>query len=254
MKKIVFINEKGGVGKTSMCFNTAWELSKNKKVLLIDMDGQGSNLTFFCGVKKNMDMLTTYDVLQKGKNIKEAIQRVKTNLYILPATNETTNLSQSAKITGFKEQLRSIENDYDYVFMDVSPTPTRAHALSLAVADYVIIPMLGDVASLEADKGIVESIEEIKEEANHNLKVLGIIFNKFSMRTNLSQQVYDATKNYADRLDTKIFNSTIRNAVVLSECVNSHVGVTEYAPGTPAAEDIIKFSREIERRVRVNER
>lgn len=51
-KIITFINEKGGVGKTSVCFNSAWELSGlGKKILMIDMDGQKANLTFFSGVQ-----------------------------------------------------------------------------------------------------------------------------------------------------------------------------------------------------------
>lgn len=52
MKIITFINEKGGVGKTSACFNTAWELSnRGKKILMIDIDGQKANLTFFTGIE-----------------------------------------------------------------------------------------------------------------------------------------------------------------------------------------------------------
>lgn len=257
MKKIVFINEKGGVGKTSCCFNSAWEISKKKKILLIDLDGQGANLTFFCGIKKDDPrMLSTYDVLEKGIDIREAIKKVKDNLYIVPGTDDTKNLSQGARISKFKQQLETLDNDceikFDYVFIDVNPTPTRAHALSLGVADYVVIPMAGDVAAVEGEKGITESIEQIKEEVNHNLKVLGIVFNKFDPRTNLSKEVYNKTEMYAQRLESKIFDATIRNAVVLSECVAYHIGVTEYAPGAPAAEDVIRFSKEIEKEVAIN--
>ena len=57
--RIVFINEKGGVGKTSACFNASWELAKRgKKVLMVDMDGQRANLSFFCGIDKTQDIHT----------------------------------------------------------------------------------------------------------------------------------------------------------------------------------------------------
>ena len=55
---ITFINEKGGVGKSSVCFNTAWELAnRGKKILIMDLDGQKANISFFAGVNK--DNITT---------------------------------------------------------------------------------------------------------------------------------------------------------------------------------------------------
>ena len=51
---ITFINEKGGVGKSSVCFNTAWELAnQGKNILIIDLDGQKANISFFTGVEKD---------------------------------------------------------------------------------------------------------------------------------------------------------------------------------------------------------
>lgn len=253
MKKIVFINEKGGVGKTSCCFNTAWELSKRgKKVLIIDLDGQKGNITFVSGIRVNDDMLTTYDVLQRGKKIDEVKHNLKENLDIVPASMETTNLSETAKIATFKTQLKEVENEYDYVFMDVNPTPGRSHVMTLAVADYAIIPMEPDVLSLSGTSGIAETIEQLKDEANHNLKVLGIVFNKFSPRTNLSKDVYLETSKIARKLNTKIFDSTIRRGISLSELPASHTGITDYDPGSLVAEDIIRFTNEFEKEVAAN--
>ena len=149
-------------------------------------------------------------------------------------------------------QLKEVENEYDYVFMDVNPTPGRAHAMTLAVADYAIIPMEPDVLSLSGTSGIAETIEQFKEEANHNLKVLGIVFNKFSPRTNLAKDVYLETSKIARKLNTKIFDSTIRRGISLSELPASHAGITDYDPGSPVAEDIIRFTNEFEKEVAAN--
>jgi len=54
---VTFINEKGGVGKSSVCFNTAWELSnRGKNILLIDLDGQKANISFFTGAYKDNNL------------------------------------------------------------------------------------------------------------------------------------------------------------------------------------------------------
>ena len=155
--KITFINEKGGVGKTSFTFNTAWELSRKKKrVLLIDLDGQRANLTFFMGVKKTDDMSTIFDVLVQNKPISEAIIQAKEDfpLYIVPATEVLTNLGSTTKVSKLRKVLEEIDDDYDYIFFDVNPSPDWRQVLAMSASDFIIIPMLPDITSLEANMGI----------------------------------------------------------------------------------------------------
>ncbi len=249
-KIITFINEKGGIGKTSCCFNLAWAMSEKKRILMIDLDGQRANLTFFTGIKKADDLPTMYNVLHEDKNIKDTILPVKRNLFIIPATSNVTNISQQAKITKIKKALSDIKKNYDFVFIDVNPTPNWTHVLSLSSSDYIIIPMLPDIASLEANKGIAESIEEILETTNPQLKVLGILFNKNTNRTILSKQVKSVADSVAAQLNTTVFETKIRDAVALSENIGLHIGVTEYNPKAPVSDDIISLAKEVERRVK----
>lgn len=246
---ITYINEKGGIGKTSCCFNTAWAMSENKRILMVDLDGQRANLSFFAGVEKNDNMATMYDVLHQDMPIENAIVKIRHNLFIVPATSNVSNISQTAKITRLKAELNRIRNDFDYVLIDVNPTPNWTHVLSLSCSDFIIIPMLPDIASLEANKGIAESIEEIVNTTNPNLKVLGILFNKNTNTTNLSKQVKAVADNVAISLGSSVFDTKIRNAIALSENIGLHVGVTEYAPKSPVAGDIQDLVAEIERRV-----
>lgn len=249
-RTITFINEKGGIGKTSCCFNVAWELARKNKVLMIDLDGQTANLTWFCGVKKTDDMPTMFNVLQAGESIQNAIVNVKESLDLVPATVVVSGLTQTAKIIRMKKALEEVKDLYDYVFIDVNPTPNWSHVLALSASDYIIVPMLPDPASLEAIIGITESVEEVLETTNPNLKVLGILFNKNNNRTNLSKQVAAIAENMAEHLNTKVFETKIRNAVVLSENAHVHKGITDYDPVSNAAEDIRNVVKEIERMVK----
>lgn len=249
MKTIVFINEKGGVGKTSLCFNTAWEMSKKRKVLLIDFDGQRANLSYFCNIKKDAAMKTVFDVLMKEEKISSAIVNIKENLDIIPANDLVSDLSQKASVPKFLQALREVREDYDYCFMDVSPSPNRGQTLALSASDYVIIPMLPEVTALEANGGVMETILFIRENLNPNINVLGFVFNRTETRTNLSKQVQQIAENKAKRLNTSIFETKIKESVLLKENVGAHVGITDYDRKSNAAFEYVKLCNEIEQKI-----
>lgn len=244
---IAWLNEKGGVGKTSLCFNVGWYLAElGKKILFIDLDGQRANLSFFCNIKDREEMPSMKDVLIDGMDINETIIPVRKNIDILPGNVELTEIGKTVKLTTMIEAIESINAHYDYIFIDVNPTPTRVHVLTMAVANYIVIPMLPDVATLEANKGIIETFSLVKNSSiNPKLQVLGIVFNKFNARANLSQQVSDVTDHIAEQLDTAVFNTRIRNNIALSENVGQHIGITEYDPKSNGAIDIVALTSEI---------
>lgn len=253
MKTITFINEKGGVGKTAICFNLAWHLSKTKKILLIDLDGQRANLTYFTGIKKTDELLTMYDVLKGITPISSAIQGIRRYIDIVPAAVTTSFIDTDIEVKDMKRAIDEVKDRYDYIFIDVSPSPNWSQFLALSVSDYCIIPMLPDVTSLEADEGMIETIEEVHKQ-NTDLKVLGLLINRNENRTNLSRQVKETAQVIAKRLNTEIFDTKIRNSVAVSEAVYFHVGITEYAKKLAVAEDYRQLAKEIERRIRRDER
>ena len=233
VKTITFINEKGGVGKTSICFNAAWELSsQGKRVLMVDVDGQKANLTFFAGVEREDGMKTLIDVLKCGMPLKEAVKVVKENLDLLPANASVADIGMDSKISRFRNELKGIRDEYDYVFIDVTPSPGWSHYLSLSVSDYAVVIMLPDIASLEGNSGILESIAEIQETTN----------------TKLGRKVQEVADRMAGDAETTLFDTKIPQAVSLSECVAAHQGITDYDPGSKAAEAVKDFVKELERR------
>lgn len=254
---IAFINEKGGVGKSSICFNTAWcfALEQGKKTLMIDLDGQRANITFFSGIDKPPGLSTMYDVLAEGLDVKKTVLVVEEDLHIIPATADVSSLDiKNAHPEDIQRAVKELAPFYDYIFIDVSPTPNRSHALALAAADFVIIPMLPDVTSLEANMGIIESVKLAKASLNPGLQVLGVVFNRHTWRPLLSRQVGAAADEMAGAMASKVFKTKIRQAVALSENIGQHTGVTSYAPKSGAAEDIRKLCQEINEEVNRNGR
>lgn len=232
MAKIVtFINEKGGVGKTSVCFNLAWEIaSRGKKLLLVDLDGQKANLSFFAGTDKG-STASMAEVFKLGTDITSVITNVKENLDIIPASSSVASLDiTSAKVSKFRNALTQIADNYDFIFIDVNPTPSWSHYLSLSVSDLALIILLPDIASLEGNKGILDTIDEIQQTSNSKLKILGFLFNKYNSRALLSEQVMQAAESIASQLNARVFKYSITQSVLLSENVIKHKGITEYAP------------------------
>lgn len=247
-KTIAFINEKGGVGKSSVCFNTAWHFAEQgKKVLLIDLDGQRANLTYICGIDKQPGIVTMYDALTASVSPKKAVLVVEDNLHIIPATVDVASLTpQNSKLEKMQQVIATLSPYYDLIFIDVSPTPNRGHALALAAADGVIIPMLPDITSLEANMGVIESIRLAQKEINPDLAVYGIVLNKFTLRARLSTQVSETANKMAAALGSKVFATKIRQGVSMSENVGQHTGITTYDPKSKCADDIRNLCNEIE--------
>ena len=255
MAKIIgVLNEKGGVGKSTVCFNLAWELMKQgKKVLMIDFDGQRANLSFIAGMDKPTGLTTMYDVMANGEDIRKAVLVVEDTLHIVPATHSVTLLAQdNSPIERMKRAMGTVWEHYDYIFIDVPPTPGRTHALTLSVADYVLVTMLPDVTSLEANSGIAETVKAAQANINPNLKLLGFVFNRYSWRPLLTRNVMATAEKMAENLGSKVFKTKIRNAVAISEAVGRHEGVTTVAAKSNGAEDFKALAEEFEREVMIN--
>lgn len=250
-KVLALMNEKGGVGKSSLTFSCAWYMAQQgKKVLLVDMDGQKANLTYLAGVHTEENTtLTMADVLLRDKDPAECIQPVNGEfpgkLDLIPATVQVTSLPSTAKISKMKKAVRSLCAGYDYVFLDVNPSPDWRHALTLSVLDGICVVMLPDVVSLEANRGIFDSVEEIREGTNTDLRVLGFILNQFDNRTRLSRAVVEKASEMAARYGSELFDSKVRKAVAMSEASAAHKGVTDYAPKASVAADVSRLAEEI---------
>lgn len=243
---VSIIIEAGGAGKTNTTLHTAWELAmRGKKVLMIDMDGQSGNLTFFTGVSVSDDSFTMYDVLQRNKSIDSAIIPVRENLDLIPAKMEVLDITQRSTIGRMVDVVNSVRDQYDFIFIDNNPDPTWRHALTLSVTDEVVVLMTGDFKSLEASYALLESVESMKP-MNPRLHIAGFLFNRFDQRLSIAKDVYAAAGTMSANAKTKIFDTIIRQDILFTETSAAHRGITELAPKSRGAEDIRSFANELE--------
>ena len=248
MAKVISIsNQKGGVGKTTTTGAIAAGFkTKGYKVLCIDLDPQ-SNLSFSSGAETE-DCPTIYEILKGEAKITFSIQKVpsfdiiSSNILLSGIELEFT---QTGREFLLKEILNSVRDKYDYIFIDTPPALSILTVNAFTASDFVIIPMLADIFSLQGIAQLAETIERVKKYCNPNLKVEGIVLTKFNKRTILSREIKGTAELIAKQLNTNLFNSTIRSSVAVMEAQTNQQDIFKYAPKNLATLDYMNLVNEL---------
>lgn len=249
MKTITITNQKGGVAKTT----TAWHLGvglnkKGYKVLLIDMDPQ-SNLSFTA----NVDLLnmehTLFDVFKGEATAKEALIHLSEGLDILVGGLDLSaadrTFTQLAREKMLAKALKKIEADYDYCVIDTPPSLSVMNENALTYTDYVIIPIQADIYALQGINQLKGFIEDIKENTNPKLDVVGILITRVASQTNLHNVLYPEFEKAAAKLNTSIFDNYIRSTVTVGEAALERTNLFDYQAAATATQDYSNFVDEL---------
>jgi chromosome partitioning protein len=246
VKIISFVNQKGGVGKTTTTINLAAYLATSRrKVLVVDLDPQ-ANATSGLGVR-NVEQ-GIYDVLVGQARIADAIVPTEqANLFLLPSTPDLAGamVELTDNPNRLKDQLRQLEG-YDVVLIDAPPSLGALAINSLVACDGIIIPLQAEYYALEGVAGMLDTIERIKESLNPGLKLLGILVTMFDTRTNLAQQV---EQNVREHFGELVFWSVIPRNVKLSEAPSYGQTINKYAPISSGAGAYKRLAQEVMQRV-----
>lgn len=242
---ISIINQKGGVGKSTTAEALAAYLSlKGFSVLSIDLDAQG-NMTYTSGAKTNG--ATVLGVLTGEVKIVDAIQKTKRG-YIIAANKALAGadafISNTGKEYRLKEALESIEGQYQYIIIDTPPALGILTVNALTACHSVVIPSQADIYSLHGIEHLVDTMKPVKKYCNPNLKIAGILLTRYSSRSVLSREIAELVEQLADKLGTRLFKTTIREAIAVKEAQISQQSLFDYAPKAKVTEDYKAFVEE----------
>jgi chromosome partitioning protein len=245
-KIISFVNQKGGVGKTTTTINLAAYLAAHgKKVLVIDLDPQ-ANATSGIGVENPERGI--YDVLMGNSSLEEAVQGTAQNkLSVLPATPDLAGAT--VELTEEPGRLKSVLegiSGFDLVLIDAPPSLGSLTVNALTASDGIVVPLQAEYYALEGVAGMLDTIERVRGGLNPNLKLLGIVVTMFDQRTNLAQQV---EQNVRQHFGDQVFWSVIPRNVKLSEAPSYGQTINRYAPISSGAGAYKRLAQEVMQRV-----
>lgn len=245
-RTLAIINQKGGVGKSTTALMLAAGLTlKGYSVLAIDLDAQ-SNLTYTTGAKT--DGATALGVLTGEIKAGDAVQHTESG-DIIPASKALAGADAFITDTGkeyrLKEALEPVAGQYDFIIVDTPPALGILTINALTACNSVIIPAQADIYSLQGIEQLAETMKPVKKYCNPDLTIEGILLTRYSSRSVLSREVAELAEQLAAKLGTKLFKSTIREAIAVKESQISQRSLYSYAPKAKVTEDYNRFIAEI---------
>ncbi|HUX94389.1 MAG TPA: ParA family protein [Bacteroidales bacterium] len=246
MKKIVIVNHKGGVGKTTSSINISAGLAKKgNKVIIIDADPQ-ANLTESFGIFDPIKDL--YLSFSKGEPL--PIIEVKKNLSIVPNSLNFSGIE--LEIAGrmpreiiLKELMAGLDKTYDYCIIDCPPSLGLITLNALVAADEVYIPMEAEFLAYRGIDSIVGIITLVKKHFNPRLMIKGVFFTKYNEQRILTKEIKNQIKGY---FGDNLMKTVIRVNVALAEAQSSGKDIFEYDPKSNGAKDYMCLVNEISKK------
>lgn len=250
MKVYVVANQKGGIGKTTTATALASILQeKGFKTLLIDTDVQGNSTDTFRA--KVQGTATLFDVLLDVERIPitEAIQHTEMGDIVAsdPLLRRADSILDADRADGMfrlKDELDNLKG-YDYVVVDTAPAVNSILQNCLVAADEVIIPITADRYGIQGLAELNNTINATKKRQNRGLKVAGLLLVKFNRRTLLAKEVKESLEKIATEMNTKLFNTTIRESTKAREAQATRTTLIKYDNKCTTAEDYIAFVDEL---------
>ncbi|MGD0918417.1 MAG: ParA family protein [Thermodesulfobacteriota bacterium] len=249
MKKIGICNNKGGVGKTTFCFCLGGALAEmGKKVLMVDMDQQGSLSSSFLQNINDLPYVITDALLDDQKSMKEIVQKTNfENIDLLPANLslgriENELISERDSHYCLVDKLAEIEGKYDVILLDAPPNLGLATWSILTASEGVIIPLEAQDYSVKGTGYLHTVIEKVRKRANPHLTILGYVINRYDGRRRIEQ---DFRLMIEQHIGERVFKHVLKDSVMYVEAVTLRKPITYLAPKSEQAEVFRHIGREV---------
>lgn len=217
-KVIAIINQKGGVGKTTTAVNLSALLgAMGQRVLMIDLDPQGNTTS---GLGMEVDDKSIYEVIMGRMKLTDVMEETEfKNLSIAGSDVRLANaelelVEVEKREYRLKTAVQSVQQDFDFIFIDCPPSLGLLTINALGAADSVLIPIQCEYYALEGVASLMNTISRVKKTINPHLEIEGVLLTMLDGRTNLGLQVVDEVKKHFKK---QVYATVIPRSVRLGE-------------------------------------
>lgn len=250
---VAIANQKGGVGKTTTAVNLGAALAQaGHPTILIDLDPQGNAST---GLRIELDQreLTVYDLLSGAVTLTDAaIPTDIENLLIVPATSDLA--SADVDLAQMPDRTRLLRNKLSealpgtIVLIDCPPALGLLTVNAMVAADSVLVPLQAEFYALEGLSQLLSTVKQVRQTANPQLRVNGILLTMSDYRNKLSQQVEADARATLGEL---VYSTVIPRNVRVSEAPSFGQPVLEYDPSSKGSAAYRLFAAEFAERLKL---
>lgn len=263
---LAFVNDKGGVGKTTSVHNLAAAMlyrNMNLRILIIDLDAQAANVSLLCGWRDTQEKHGTIYESMVNKTpmpvyrVETTKNRFNKNLFFVPASHDLLTIepfllremnpmkvlcklfAMPVSIDG--EEVSIIEA-FDYVLIDCPPAMNMLTKNAMSVATGIIVPMQLEALATIGSSSVIRMAQEIKAEINPGIDLRGILKVMVDNRTN-------ATKSFSEHISEEygdyVFKAEIPRRTKVIEAQASLQDIFTYKASDDAAKAYDEFAKEI---------
>lgn len=228
-KTQVFFNFKGGTGKTSLCHQMSVHMALfGYKVLVIDCDPQ-AHLSHVLGVNEEEEHLTLYDIIVNGVPAKEAIINIYPGLDLISSDISLTRIESPLSARPNREKvlekaIKSIEKNYDFIFLDTNPTISILNQNATYCADMINIVCETQPLSLKGLGILISELNEFSKAMEIDIPYR-IIPNKYESKTATSQEVLGSLHH--DHKET-VMESIVRRSEDINQSSKRRIPVCAF--------------------------
>ena len=250
-KVVALANQKGGVGKTTTAINLAASIALlGKKVLLLDADPQANTTS---GLGFDINLKGIYECITgqcKAEEVILASEDVK-NLWVLPSSielvaAETELPTRENSHYVIKSIIDSVRDNFDYIFVDCSPSLGFTTVNILTAADSILIPVQCEYLALEGLSKLLNTYNRVKGGLNPKLEIEGFVMTMY-MRNRLNNQVVTEVREYFGEL---AYDTIIQRNVRLGEAPSHGKPVMLYDAAAVGATAYLMLAKEFLKRNR----
>jgi chromosome partitioning protein len=249
----LFLNFKGGTGKTSVSTSYAYRLAeRGYRVLMIDLDSQG-HATKCLGKEGGSFERTLHEVVIRKTPIDEVtVRTAMPGLSLVPAnlamsTIDLALMPLAGREFRLRNALQGVGAKYDFVVMDAPPSFGLLNLNALMAADDLVIPVLADFLSYDGLRLLFETVQGLEQDLSHHLESIFIVVNAFNQTFKIAREAVDALRtHYADYL----LDTVVRQCTKFAQASSEGCPIFGYDPDSKGATDIDKMQEEIMGRIR----